>query len=86
MKPVVVSLAEIIDEILPAFLNDRVKARELRPDGAYVRLKPRRGQEPSQAQLYFRKRSRDRNEALAEAAAVSRSATRLVPIQNPTLA
>src|SRR6266581_4751663 len=49
---------EIIDEILPKFLHDRVKARELQPDGSYRRLKPE-GKEPrEQAQLQFRERSR----------------------------
>src|SRR5881398_4070094 len=31
---------EIINEVLPRFLNDRVKARELQPDGSYLRLHP----------------------------------------------
>src|SRR6266513_863238 len=49
---------EIVDEILPKFLHDRVKARELLPDGSYRRLKPE-GKEPrEQAQLQFRERSR----------------------------
>src|SRR5213595_782500 len=47
---------EIIDEILPKFVHDRVKARELQPDGSYRRLKPE-GKEPrEQAQLQFRER------------------------------
>jgi polyphosphate kinase len=51
---------QIINEILPNLLNDRVKARELQPDGKYRRLKPE-GKEPrSQAQLHFRERSRRR--------------------------
>src|SRR6266849_1269164 len=49
---------EIVDEVLPKFLHDRVKARELQPDGSYRRLKPE-GKEPrEQAQLQFRERSR----------------------------
>src|SRR5438477_3458817 len=49
---------EIIDEILPKFVHDRVKARELQPDGSYRRLKPE-GKEPrEQAQLQFREHSR----------------------------
>src|SRR5438093_2735964 len=49
---------EIIDRILPKFIHDRVKARELQPDGSYRRLKPE-GKEPrEQAQLQFRERSR----------------------------
>ena len=51
---------EIIKEILPAFLKDRVKARELMPDGSYIRLKPEANETLSQAQLYFRTRSRKR--------------------------
>src|SRR5256712_5182539 len=48
----------IIDDVLPKFLHDRVKARELQPDGSYRRLKPE-GKEPrEQAQLQFRERSR----------------------------
>ena len=48
----------IIDEVLPKFIHDRVKARELQPDGSYRRLKPE-GKEPrEQAQLQFRERSR----------------------------
>src|SRR5213082_3195367 len=44
----------IINEVLPRFLNDRVKARELQPDGSYRRLKPE-GPEPRlQAQSHFR--------------------------------
>src|SRR6266700_275241 len=49
---------EIIDGVLPKFVHDRVKARELQPDGSYRRLKPE-GKEPrEQAQLQFRERSR----------------------------
>ena len=49
---------EIIREILPAFLSDCVKARELQSDGSYLRLKPAAGEKAAQAQLYFRERSR----------------------------
>ena len=52
--------AQIIDEIIPNLLNDRVKSRELQPDESYRRLRPE-GKEPrSQAQLHFRQRSRRR--------------------------
>ena len=57
---------EIVNEILPAFLKDRVKARELQADGTYVRLRPHPGEEASQAQLYFRQRSRRQATRLAE--------------------
>jgi polyphosphate kinase len=54
----------IINEVLPRFLNDRVKARELQPDASYRRLRPE-GQEPrAQAQWHFRERSRERAKKL----------------------
>src|SRR5881409_3050413 len=49
---------EIIDLVLPKFLHDRVKARELQPDGSYRRLKPEGTEPREQAQLQFRERSR----------------------------
>src|SRR5947209_14119493 len=50
----------IINEVLPRFLDDRVKARELQPDGSYRRLKPE-GPEPRlQAQWHFREVARER--------------------------
>src|SRR4029077_16225142 len=50
----------IINEVLPRFLNDRVKARELQPDGSYRRLKPEGPEERAQAQWHFRELSRER--------------------------
>jgi polyphosphate kinase len=50
----------IINEVLPRFLNDRVKARELQPDGSYRRLKPEGPEERAQAQWHFREVSRER--------------------------
>ncbi|MEP6955842.1 MAG: polyphosphate kinase 1, partial [Chthoniobacterales bacterium] len=58
---------EIIKEVLPTFLNDRVKARELQPDGTYRRLHGTEDQPLRQAQLYFRERSRKQARILAEA-------------------
>jgi polyphosphate kinase len=58
--------AEIINEVLPRFLNDRIKARELQADGSYLRLKPEEGAPRSQAQLHFRERSRGQARKLAE--------------------
>jgi polyphosphate kinase len=53
----------VINEVLPNFLTDRVKARELQPDGSYRRLKPE-GTEPRvQAQWQFREKSRQRQQA-----------------------
>src|SRR5213594_975761 len=49
---------KIINEVLPKFLHDRVKARELQPDGSYRRLKPEGTEPREQAQLQFRERSR----------------------------
>jgi polyphosphate kinase len=57
---------EIINEVLPRFLNDHVKARELQADGTYVRLKTEEGQPRRQAQLHFRERSRGQARKLAE--------------------
>jgi polyphosphate kinase len=51
----------IINEVLPRFLNDRVKSRELQPDGSYRRLKPEGPEPRSQAQWHFREVSRERD-------------------------
>src|SRR5579864_4943180 len=50
----------IVNEVLPRFLDDRVKARELQPDGSYRRLKPEGLEARSQAQWHFREVSRER--------------------------
>src|SRR5437867_11063795 len=69
----------IINEVLPSFLNDRVKARELQADGTYRRLKPE-GEEPRrQAQWQFREVSRERVKKLSGSTKKVR-ADRLVPI------
>ncbi len=70
---------EIVELILPAFLKDNVKARELRPDGTYVRLHPREGEKPSQAQLYFRQLSR--NQAKNPVETTKARSVRLTPIR-----
>src|SRR5213079_454733 len=70
---------EIINEVLPRFLNDQVKARELQPDGSYVRLQPAEGAARSQAQLHFRERSRQARKAAAELQAAS--GVKLIPIK-----
>jgi Polyphosphate kinase len=51
---------QIINEVLPSFLHDRVKARELQPDGTYRRLKPEGPEQRAQAQWHFREVSRER--------------------------
>jgi polyphosphate kinase len=49
----------VIDEILPAYLSDCVKARVLGSDGIYTRATCPPGQEPAQAQFTFRNLARD---------------------------
>jgi Polyphosphate kinase len=56
----------LIKDVLPCFLNDRVKARELQADGSYLRLHPAEGSPRSQAQLHFRERSRQARKAAAD--------------------
>jgi polyphosphate kinase len=70
---------ELINQILPAFLSDRVKARELQADGTYVRLSAAEGEPRHQAQLYFREHSRKQARKLAEAQ--SPAAAKLHPIR-----
>jgi polyphosphate kinase len=70
---------QIINEMLPSFLNDRVKARELQPEGSYRRLKPE-GKEPrAQAQWHFREASRERRKKISGSKRKLR-ADKLVPI------
>lgn len=57
---------EIVNDVLPRFVNDKVKARELQADGTYVRLKSENDEPPTQAQLHFRERSRRQARKLAE--------------------
>jgi polyphosphate kinase len=71
---------EIINEVLPRFLTDYGKARELQPDGSYVRLKPEEGAPRSQAQLQFREHSRRQAKKLAEKQRAAKM--RLSPIEN----
>ena len=70
---------QIINDVLPTVLHDRVKARELQPDGTYRRLKPE-GPEPSrQAQWQFREVSRERTKKLTGSKKKNR-ADKLIPI------
>ena len=70
---------QIVNEVIPTVLNDRVKARELQPDGTYRRLKPE-GPEPSrQAQWQFREVSRERAKKLTGSKKKPR-ADKLIPI------
>src|SRR6266480_914162 len=70
---------EIVDKILPKFVHDRVKARELQPDGSYRRLKPEGTEPREQAQLQFRQRSRRRAEKVNKPKRTVRAA-KLTPI------
>ncbi len=72
---------EIIQEVLPRFLRDHGKARELQADGTYVRLHAAEGEEPAQAQLQFREHSRRQAKKLAEKQ--RRGKMRLSPIKTP---
>src|SRR5207244_8081596 len=55
---------QIVNDVIPTFLNDRVKARELQPDGTYRRLKPEGPEPRRQAQWQFREVSRERTKKL----------------------
>jgi polyphosphate kinase len=70
---------QIINEVLPSFLNDRVKARELQPDGTYRRLKPEGSEPPAQAQWHFREVSRERVKKMTDSKKKLR-ADKLIPI------
>jgi len=72
---------ELIQEVLPAFLNDRIKSRQLQPDGTYIRLHPEKDQPASQAQLFFRQISRNQAKHLAETK--KRRSIKLTPINAP---
>jgi polyphosphate kinase len=69
---------EIIQGVLPKFLHDRVKARELQPDGSYRRLKPEGTEPRAQAQLQFREQSRRETKKLSRAKKAR--AAKLIPI------
>jgi polyphosphate kinase len=70
---------EIINDVLPRFLTDYGKARELQGDGSYIRLKPEEGTPRSQVQLHFRERSRRQTKKIAEAERAARN--NLTPIE-----
>ena len=69
---------EIVNGVLPKFLHDRVKARELQPDGNYRRLKPEGTEPREQAQLQFRERSR--RQAKKQSRSKKERAAKLIPI------
>src|SRR5216117_3000588 len=70
---------QIINDVIPAFLHDRVKARELQADGTYRRLTPEGAEPRRQAQWQFREVSRERTKKLGGSPKKAR-ADRLVPI------
>jgi len=70
---------QMVNEIIPTFLHDRVKARELQPDGTYRRLKPEGPEPRRQAQWQFREVSRERAKKLSRSQKKSR-ADKLIPI------
>ena len=72
---------EMIDDVLPTYLRDRVKARELQADGTYVRMSLEEGARRSQAQLHFRNRARTQAKTLADSQAAP--AVKLMPITIP---
>src|SRR5216117_3101466 len=70
---------QIINEVLPSFLHDRVKARELQPNGTYRRLKPEGTEPRAQAQWHFREVSRERVKKMSGSKKKLRAA-KLTPI------
>ena len=69
---------EIVNGVLPKFMHDRVKARELQPDGRYRRLKPEGTEPREQAQLQFRERSR--RQTKKQSRSKKKQTARLIPI------
>ena len=70
---------QIVNDVIPTVLNDRVKARELQPDGAYRRLEPEGPEPHRQAQWQFREVSRERAKKLTGSKKKLR-ADKLIPI------
>src|SRR5213083_1073988 len=70
---------QITNDVIPAFLHDRVKARELQPDGTYRRLTPEGAEPRRQAQWQFREVSRERTKKLGGSTKKAR-ADKLIPI------
>ncbi len=73
---------QMVNEVLPRFLNDRVKARELQPGGTYRRLKPEGSEARLQAQWQFREVSRERARKMSGSKRKKRS-DKLIPITDP---
>lgn len=75
--------ARIANDVLPAFLSDCVKARELQPDGRYRRLKPAAGAKPKQAQLHFRDAARKEAKLLVETPSRHAKLTPITTLREP---
>jgi polyphosphate kinase len=73
----------LINDVLPRFLNDRVKAREMQPNGSYRRLKPEGTEARAQAQWHFREQARERAKKLRRKSTPPPPADKLVPITVP---
>jgi polyphosphate kinase len=72
---------ELVDQVLPRFLQDTVKAREVQGDGTYVRVQSQDEQPREQAQWHFRERSRGQARELAESQKAPM--IKLAPISTP---
>ena len=70
--------ARLIQELLPVILSDNVKARQLKADGAYIRLAPGEGQEGVRSQAVFLNRARESARVAVD------SGLRFVPIFGAT--
>jgi polyphosphate kinase len=70
---------QIVKDVIPTVLHDRVKARELQPDGTYRRLQPEGPEPRRQAQWQFREVSRERTKKLTGSKKKAR-ADKLIPI------
>jgi polyphosphate kinase len=51
--------ARLVEQLLPLILSDSVKARELLPDGTYVRRSPAEGEQPVRSQALFQALARE---------------------------
>ncbi len=79
LDPVIARRIE--NEILPAYLADCVKSRELLPDGTHRRREPEPGKKATQAQLTFRELARRQQKAHQEA---KEEGIRIIPALPPT--
>lgn len=65
----------IIESILDTALADNVKARELQPDGTYIRLQPKPGEPAVRSQVEFQNMARE----LSESGPITRAVTSFTP-------